>query len=113
DIGARAGADFEIGRDEDGLVQPMTLMFRMTGFDRPGFGRYVQGHPDQWRGVHGLWDLVEEATKAGELDLPREDILFFATPHEGELSVNSTRVTGVLGTSVWDLTRAEWESRRQ
>jgi hypothetical protein len=27
--------------------------------------------------------------------------------------VNTTRVTGVLGISVWDLTRAEWQSRRQ
>src|SRR5262249_15145845 len=32
---------------------------------------------------------------------------------EGEVSVNSTRITGALGTSVWDLTRAEWQSRRQ
>jgi hypothetical protein len=29
------------------------------------------------------------------------------------VSVNSTRVTGVLGTSVWDLTQAEWQARRQ
>jgi hypothetical protein len=60
-----------------------------------------------------LWDLVRKATAAGELKLPREDILFFATPHEGEVSVNSTRVTRVLGTDVWDLSYAEWMSRRQ
>jgi hypothetical protein len=63
--------------------------------------------------VHGLWDLVREATQAGELSLPREDILFFATPHDEEVSVNSTRVTRVLGTDVWDLSYAEWMSRRQ
>ena len=63
--------------------------------------------------MHGLWDLVRKATAAGELKLPREDILFFATPHEGEVSVNSTRVTRVLGTDVWDLSYAEWMSRRQ
>ena len=32
---------------------------------------------------------------------------------EHEVSVNSTRVTGVLGINVWDLTYAEWQSRRQ
>ncbi|HEY8374160.1 MAG TPA: FAD-dependent oxidoreductase [Pseudonocardiaceae bacterium] len=112
DVAVAAGAPFEVGR-EDGLVQPMTLMFRMVEFDRSRFARYVEEHPDQWRGVHGLWDLVEQATRAGELELPREDVLFFATPHEREVSVNSTRVTGVLGTSVWDLTRAEYVSRRQ
>lgn len=113
DLAARAGAPFEIGRDPDGLVQPMTLMFRMVEFQRAAFQAYVDEHPDQWRGVYGLWDLIERATAAGELDLPREDILFFGTPHEREVSVNSTRVTRVLGTDVWDLTYAECESRRQ
>jgi hypothetical protein len=113
DVAALAGAPFEVGRDIDGLVQPMTLMFRMVEVEREAFVAYARAHPDQWRGVHGLWDLVQRATEAGELELPREDILFFATPHAREVSVNSTRVSGALGTNVWDLTRAEWESRRQ
>jgi hypothetical protein len=113
DVAARAGARFEVGRDADGLVQPMTLMFRVVEFERAAFAAYVAAHPDQWRGVHGLWDLIRAAAAAGELDLPREDVLFFATPHEREVSVNSTRVTRVLGVDVWDLTYAEWESRRQ
>ncbi len=112
DVAAAAGAKFEVGRESDGLVQPMTLMFRMVEFAAPGFADYVRDHPDQWRGVHGLWDLVREATAAGELELPREDVLFFATPHEREVSVNSTRV-GALGIDVWELTRAEWTARRQ
>lgn len=113
DVAARAGARYEIGRDQDGLVQPMTLMFRMAEFEREAFKVYVKEHPDQWYGVHGLWDLIRKATDAGELELQREDILFFATPHEREVIVNSTRVTRMLGIDVWDLTYAEWESRRQ
>jgi hypothetical protein len=113
DVAARAGAPFEIGREEDGLVQPMTLMFRMVQFERAAFEAYVREHPDQWRGVHGLWDLIRKATEAGELQLPREDILFFGTPHEHEVSVNSTRVNRVLGTDVFDWSCAEWLSRRQ
>ena len=113
DVAALAGAPFEVGRADDGLVQPMTLMFRMVEFERNAFAAYRQAHPDQWLGVHGLWELVREASAAGELTLAREDILFFGTPHERELSVNSTRVTGALGTSVWDLTLAEWQARRQ
>jgi glycine/D-amino acid oxidase-like deaminating enzyme len=113
DIAAYAGAPYAVGREEDGLVQPMTLMFRMTEFDRSTFDAYVKAHPGEWRGVHGLWDLVRRATAAGKLRLPREDILFFATPHEREVSVNSTRVNRVLGTDVWDWSCAEWESRRQ
>jgi hypothetical protein len=113
DLAARAGAPYEVGREEDGLVQPMTLLFRMVEFERAAFEAYVREHPGEWRGVHGLWDLIRRAAAAGELQLPREDILFFATPHEREVSVNSTRVTKVLGTDVWDLSYAEWEGRRQ
>ena len=113
DVAAAAGADFEIGREDDGLTQPMTLMFRMVEFDRGRFSDYVREHPDQWRGVNGLWDLVAKAAAAGQLDLPREDILFFATPHEREVRVNSTRTNPGPAIDVWALTAAEWASRRQ
>ncbi|MEN6336208.1 MAG: FAD-dependent oxidoreductase [Phycisphaerales bacterium] len=113
DMAARAGAAFEIGREEDALTQPMTLMYRMVDFQYAAFEGYVREHPDQWQGVHGLWDLIRRVTEAGELNLAREDLLMFATPHEHEVAVNSTRVTQVLGTDVWDLTYAEWEGRRQ
>jgi len=112
DVAAAAGAPYAVGRESDGLTQPMTLMFRMVEFDRTRFTEYVRRHPDQWRGVHGLWQLVAKAEASGELDLPREDILFFGTPQEHEVSVNSTRTPG-RGHDVWDLTRAEWRSRMQ
>lgn len=113
DIAAHSGIPFDIGRHEDNLVQPMTLIFRMTDFNHADFDDYVKKNPDQWRGVHGLWDLIQKATLKGELQLPREDMLFFATPHEDEVCINSTRLTRVLGTDVWDLSYAEWQSRRQ
>lgn len=113
DVAAMAGVPYEMGRVSDGLVQPMTLMFRMADFEKKAFEGYVQKHPEDWKHVHGLWDLVQKATERGELDLPREDILFFATLHEREVSVNSTRVTHVKGTDVWDLSYAEWVSRKQ
>ncbi|MEW6380031.1 MAG: FAD-dependent oxidoreductase [bacterium] len=113
DIAEKAGAPFQIGRAVDGSVQPMTLMFTMGEFNKNEFEGYVRRHPDQWHGVHGLRDLVQDATEAEDLELEREDVLFFATPHRREVSVNSTRVIKVLGTNVWDLTYAESEGRRQ
>lgn len=113
DVAVRAGAAFETGRAEDGLTQPMTLMFRMVEFQYEAFQAYAREHPDQWHGVHGLWDLIRRAVEAGELNLSREDLLMFGTPHEREVAINSTRITQVLGTDVWDLTYAEWEGRRQ
>jgi hypothetical protein len=113
DIAAALGAPYDIGRPEDGLMQPMSLLFRMAEFEREAFDRYAAEHPAQWRGVHGLWDLIRRAEAAGELTMPREDVLMFDTPHENEVSVNSTRVTRVCGVDVWDLGYAECESRRQ
>ena len=114
DVAVRAGAQFELGRKEDGSVQPMSLMFRMGEFSRKAFQNYVTKNPDQWKtGVNGLWDLINLATQNGDLELHREDILFFGTLHQHEVSVNSTRITRVLGTDLWDLTYAETEGRRQ
>ena len=113
DVAAWLGAPYGLGRKADALVQPMTLMFRVVEFCRDEFERYVAEHPGQWRGVHGLEDLIRQATEAGDLVLPREDILFFGTPHQREVAVNSSRITGVLGIDAWDLTRAEWAGRHQ
>jgi len=113
DVAAQAGAAFEIGREADGLTEPLTLMFCMAEFQRSGFEAYVRAHPDQWYGVHGLWELIGRATAEGKLDLKREDILLFGTPHEREVSINSTRITKVNGIDIWDLTYAEWQGRKQ
>ena len=113
DVAFQAGAGYQSGRHEDSLLQPMTLMFRMGNFDPERFLQYVDRHPEQWHGVYGLWDLIKQAEKDGILQLEREDILFFATPRKFEITVNSTRVIGVSGVNVWDLTKAEYKSRQQ
>jgi hypothetical protein len=113
DVAAQAGATYEIGREADGLTEPLTLMFCMMDFQRPDFESYVEAHPQQWYGVHGLWELIDKARSEGKLDLKREDVLFFGTPHEREVSVNSTRVVKVNGIDIWDLTYAEWVGRKQ
>ena len=113
DIAALAGAPFQQGREWDGLTQPMTLLFRLVGFNREKFAEYVRNNPVQWNGVQGLYEFIAKATREGQLNLSREDILFFGTPYDDEVNVNSTRVTRVSGTDVWDLSRAEYEGRLQ
>ncbi|MCL5292006.1 MAG: FAD-dependent oxidoreductase, partial [Actinobacteria bacterium] len=113
DVAARAGVPFALPISEDGKTQPMTLMFHIGGVDIGAFLSYKLAHPDQFKGEAGLYDLIKKATAAGDLDLPREDILFFKLPRRGEIVVNSTRVLNVLGIDAWDLTHAEMESRNQ
>ncbi len=113
DIAAFSGAPFKVGQEKNHLVQPMTLMFLMSGFNRGNFERYVKDNPDQWNGVQGLTKLMNVAIAKKEFDVPRENILLFGTVHEQGISVNSTRLTNVSGIDVWDLTYAELEGRRQ
>nr|MDQ3024555.1 FAD-dependent oxidoreductase [bacterium] len=42
--------------------------------------------------VSGFFDLVREARERGELNIPRDRLLFFSTPRTGEVLVNTTRV---------------------
>ncbi len=113
DIAALAGAPFALGREQDGLSQPVTLFFIVEGFEKEHFDAYCRQHPDDWEDVYGLRELIEQATKAGDLDLKRENILMFATPYRDKVLVDSTRVNRVNATDVWDLSRACVENLRQ
>src|SRR5699024_1986737 len=57
--------------------------------------------------------VVEKAHQDGTYSLPRRGVQLFKTLEPGVWRVNTTRVTGVDGTDVHDLTRAEVTARRQ
>ena len=103
DLAFLAGARCEKGRDEDGLMQPMTLNFRVCKVD---MGRM----PARGEEFNKLFD---KAKAEGRLDCPRENVLLFFTTREGEVHFNQTRINRADGTSTEDLTRAEIEGRRQ
>ena len=103
DLAFMAGARCEKGRDEDGLMQPMTLNFRVCKVD-------TSRMPPRGEEFNKLFD---KAKAEGRLDCPRENVLLFLTTREGEIHFNQTRITHADGTSTEDLTRAEIEGRRQ
>jgi len=102
DLAARAGVPYEQGRPEDGLSQPMTLMFRMTGVDE-----------ERMPSREEINRLYDQAKAVGEIDNPRENVLWFYTTRHGDIHFNTTRVVHHDGTSAADLTAAEMEARRQ
>ncbi len=129
DVAARAGAPYIKGRESDGKMRPMTLIFRMGGVDVSRLVEYVRAHPEdfspdplqnmldlehQMIRIFGFFKLVEEAKARGEL---WSDCYYFRVesvlPERGVLTVNATRVYGVDGTRAEDLSRAEIETRRQ
>ncbi|MGV3519243.1 FAD-dependent oxidoreductase [Luteitalea sp.] len=121
-----AGVPCEQGNAE-GLVQPMTMMFRLSHVDLDATAAWLRDHPDQVRtslrpeqfsadaltAIAGLWDLWQAARDAGEVDIPREVVSLFRAAHLDEVTVNMTRVTGLNPLDADDLTRAEVETRRQ
>lgn len=102
DLAAWAGAQFEKGRAEDGHSQPMTTCFRMVGVDE-----------DAIPSRETINELYYEAKAAGDIDNPRENVLFFYTPRAGEVHFNTTRVVMHDATDSASLTEAELIARRQ
>lgn len=128
DVAALAGAEFMQGREGDGLTQPMTLMFKLGNVNLQAVREYIKAHPEEFYKrtliqdldrypylsvVNGFYSILQEAIASGELNLQRDMVLFFQTIHDDEVTVNMTRVQGLDGTNVWDLTRAEIELRKQ
>ena len=106
DLCERAGIPTEYGRPSDGGVQPMTLMFKMAGVDDVRAGDACRRDPR-------LGMAWEAAKRAGEVTVPRENVLLSPSPRCGEWVFNSTRVLGKNGTKVRDVTEAMIEGRRQ
>ena len=102
DVAVMAGAPYEKGRKEDGLMQPMTLNFDLAGVDE-----------EKMPSREEINRAYKEAKERGEITCPREDVLWFYTVRRGIIHFNTTRVVMVDGTKVEDLTRAEIEGRRQ
>ncbi|TBL79357.1 FAD-dependent oxidoreductase [Paenibacillus thalictri] len=123
DIAYLSGAPYWQGRDGDLLTQPMTLKFRMKGVDLQRVKAYMLEHPDEFNDKTPIAELPDlPLTGVGgfskhwqEANLPinRQDVLFFTGPGDDEVLVNSTRVQGLDGTKVEDLTLAEELGRKQ
>ncbi len=98
-----AGCDFQLGRESDGLCQPMTTCFRMSGVD---LDLFTEERPK-------LQELYKEKQAKGEITNPRENILVFFGVGEDVLHFNSTRVIKLDPTDPFDVSRAEVIARRQ
>ncbi|HJN17708.1 MAG TPA: FAD-dependent oxidoreductase, partial [Armatimonadota bacterium] len=89
DLAYYAGAEYKIGREEDGQTQPMTMMFRLGGCE--------------WTGINPM-----------SIDAMKDiHMTVYDLPNEGEVLVNMTRLTGLSGVSGEDMTQAELRGRQE
>lgn len=128
DVSARAGIPYEIG-DENGEknCQPMTLIFKLGGVSIKDLIDYCLCNRGEFHsttlfeelqnapiiGLSGFFSLWKKAIAKGDVAIPRDRILLFTTLREGEVIVNTTRVSAKSGINTLELTQAELEGREQ
>lgn len=122
DIAARAGAPFKMGREDDGLFQPMTQIYTISYGDNIVLNYSTEYHkvdesvlPAAVRGRYR--GAIETARKNGDMDLNPNELFCAATgvnsPTDSNRMVNFTRVQGRSSIDAEELTLAEKEGRRQ
>ena len=132
DLAARAGAGFVHGSERDGAIQPMTMNLKLANVDTAKIRAYAQSNPDEFlwhpRGreealrrlavsprlsLAGFLTAWRKARESGEVDVPRDQVLFFETATPGTVIVNTSRVSGLDPTNPSELSAAEAIGRKQ
>ena len=108
DIAAKAGAEFVKGRQGDGKMQPMSLIFKVAGVDtqRAVFPRGFESNIEIPGG--GIQDLGRK-----HLAFPLGHVLLYPTTLPGVVTCNMTNAVGMDGTNPDDLTASSRLCRKQ
>ncbi|MBN1247270.1 MAG: FAD-dependent oxidoreductase [Anaerolineae bacterium] len=109
DIAAKAGVPYTKGREGDGKMQPATLMFKVGGVDTDRVVRLVGAFEDTYETPQG--DIQSLAKQ--HLPFPAGHLLIYRSTLPGVVTCNMTNSIDVDGTQAMDLTRADYECRRQ
>lgn len=126
DVAFKSGVPCEFGNEQGG-VQPPTLMFCLGGVDTEKLRLSIAEEPRtyltdfipaEYFGQNnqfvlvGMRNLINQAKEDG-LSLPTERTILITGLRKGEIWVNMTRVNGVNGTDPASLTWGEIEGRKQ
>ncbi len=114
DLAVQSGCRAEMGREGDGLVQPVTLMFVIDGVDpdQPLLCRHEEDYTDLGDGREYL-DLCHRACRTGELPENVNIVRLYATGIGTERMVNATQENRIDPLNAADVFRAEASLRRQ
>jgi len=118
DVAVAAGVPFELGNEELGLIQPVTMFFHICNADeklmdediKKNLHNFYRKDGVNYRSFH--W-RVSEARENGDWNLKRVSIGLFRMPKPDEWCVNTSRIMHINATDNEDLTKAEIEGRRQ
>lgn len=114
DLAVQSGCEWEMGREGDALVQPVTLMFVINGVDpdQKLLCRHEEDYTDLGDGREYL-DLCHKACKSGELPENVNIVRLYATGRSNERMVNATQENFIDPLNPMDVYKAEKSLRRQ
>ena len=108
DLAADAGVEYIKGREEDGLMQPVSVMFKVGGVDysRAVFPGSFETTVDTPKGE--LQALAKE-----KLPFPAGHVLLYRNTLPGVVTCNMTNSIEIDGTDALSMTKGEQECRSQ
>lgn len=114
DLAALCGAQWEMGREEDGLVQPVSLMFTVTGI-APGQGLvcWHEKHVTDLGDGREYLSLCRKAHAEGRLPENVNIVRLYATADPTERVVNAAQANRVDPLNAASMFRAEVEQRQE
>ena len=114
DLAIQSGCQFQMGRESDGLVQPVTLMFVIDGVapDQPLLCRHEEDYTDLGDGREYL-ALCHKACQTGELPENVNIVRLYGTGVKTERMVNATQENRIDPLNPTDVFRAEASLRQQ
>ncbi len=108
-----AGEEYEKGRKEDHLMQPVTLMFRLAGLDMERMPPLDSRKYNLKVPGMSLRELGKEAAKTGLLPEKASFVRIYRGVRDGECMINTTQANFIDGTNVYDIEKAECDLRDQ
>ncbi len=108
DIALKAGVEYVQGRESDGKMQPVSIMFKIGGVDMQRAIFPGEFEDDFEVDGHSIQALAKE-----KLPHPIGHVLLYPSSMPGVASVNMTNCLDIDGTDVRAITRGELECRRQ
>ncbi len=114
DVAVAAGCPWEIGRKEDGLVQPVSIMFIISGVDTEQtlVCQHEEHYTDLGDGREYL-DLCHKACRTGELPPNVNIVRLYRTAYPDERMVNATQANRIDPLDSRSVYQAEADLRRQ
>ena len=113
-VAALSGAEWEMGREQDGKCQPTSLEFTVTGVDEErGFTCWGGTDPVKLPNGMKYADFCKQKNAEGELPESVSIVRLHRTAAPGERSVNATQANGYNTLTVSGAFEAEYELRCQ